>query len=115
MPGRGSCRACAAWFIQLHLRGGSCMCPESVLTHMRQPSLPEGGVEPPAWGKPQPGLRHNLVDARKEQGRCSQAECACGPHVDDKLELGRLLNGQLGRTCALHDPPYIDASCASAR
>ena len=73
-----------------------------------------GGVEPPAWEKPQPGLRRNLVDARKEQPRRSQAECARGPHVDDKLELGRLLNGQLGRTCALHDPPYIDASCGSA-
>src|SRR5262249_56672466 len=51
--------------------------------------------------------------AKKQPGR-SQAECAHGPHVADNLELGRLLNGQLGRTCALHDPSYIDASCGSA-
>src|SRR5215510_945514 len=89
------------------------MCPESVLTHMRQPSLPEV-----ALSRLRGGSRSQDCDAtsstRATSNRGAGKPSARGPHVDDKLELGRLLNGQLGRTCALHDPPYTDASCGSA-
>src|SRR5215510_2736373 len=85
MPGRGSCRACAAWFIQLHLRGlnvpGLSPNPHETVVSAG------GGVEPSAWGKPQPGLRRNLVDARKEQPRRSQAECARGLMLTTSLHL----------------------------
>src|SRR5215510_1970958 len=111
MPGRGSCRACAAWFIQLHLRG---LNVPGLSPNPHETVVPAGGgVEPSAWGKPQPGLRRNLVDARKEQPRRSQAECARGPHVDDKLELGRLLNGPW-QDLRPSRSSYIDASCGSA-
>src|SRR5215475_9512575 len=89
------------------------MCPDSVLTHMRRSSLPEVALSRPRGGsRSQDYDATSSTRARRNRGAAKPSER--GPHVDDKLELGRLLNGQLGRTCALHDPPYIDASCGSA-
>jgi len=86
------------------------MCPESVLTHMRQPSLPEVALScPPGGSCSQDCDATSSTRARSNRGAAKPSARAVL-----KLELGRLLNGQLGRTCALHDPPYIDASCGSA-
>ena len=45
-------------------------------------------------------LFDHLVGARQKRFRDSQAECLGGREVDDKLELGRLLDRYIGGLCA---------------
>jgi len=47
------------------------------------------------------------VGAGEERRRDRKAELVGGFQIDNQLEAGRLLNGQLSGTCALEDSIYV--------
>src|SRR5215467_8542598 len=54
------------------------------------------------------GSLDHLICPTQHGRRDSQPECLGGFQVDDQLELGRLLDGQIGRLGALEDPVHED-------
>jgi hypothetical protein len=58
-------------------------------------------------------LFDHLVGAGEQRGRDGQAERLRGLEVDDKLEFGRLLNGQIGWLGTLED--FIDVASGAAK
>jgi len=64
-------------------------------------------------GPSTPSLDH-LVGAAKQRERDGEAQRPRSPEVDDQLDLGGLLDWQVGRPLALEDSPGVDASQAIA-
>jgi len=63
----------------------------------RRPSAPEGA-----------SLFDRLVGAADQGNRHGDAERFGGRHIDVELDLGRLLNGQVGGLLASENPPRIN-------
>jgi len=55
------------------------------------------------------GSFDDLVGAGEYRWRDGQAERLGGLEIDDELECGRLLDGQIGRLSALEDSSSVDA------
>ena len=49
----------------------------------------------------------HLVGCREQRGRDGKANRLSGRDVDNEFELGRKLDGQIGRLCALQDSDHI--------
>ena len=58
-------------------------------------------------------LFYDLIRPQQERRRDGEAKRFGGLCVDDKLERRRLLDGKVGRLCALEDLVYIDGSMSA--
>src|SRR5690348_12138169 len=56
------------------------------------------------------GLLNNLVRAQQQGLRNREAQCLRSVQVDDKVELGRLLDWKVGGPCPLEDLVYVARS-----
>src|SRR5262249_50521808 len=58
-------------------------------------------------------LLDHLVGGAEQCGRNGEAERVCGLEIDDKLEFGRLLDGQIAGIGALKNS--VDVACGAAK
>src|SRR5262249_18058670 len=73
-------------------------------------SLADDAARKP-WPRPvRAWLFDHLSGPQEERLRDGEPECLCGLHVDDQIEIGWLLHGQVPRLRALQDPVYVDRS-----
>jgi hypothetical protein len=60
----------------------------------------------------QPPLFDNLISEQKERFRDREPKCFRGLEIDSQIELGRLLNGQVGGPRALQNLVHIAGSAS---
>jgi anti-anti-sigma regulatory factor len=60
-------------------------------------------------------LFDHLIGANEGHWGDGDANCSCGPKVQDQFELGRLLDGQVGGLCSFGDTTHIVRSASEHR